>query len=46
VNGFFLLVLVMCIGAGVIARWLHNLDGFEAHLLHGPQSGCAECASK
>ncbi|CAH0232314.1 hypothetical protein SRABI26_02680 [Arthrobacter sp. Bi26] len=46
-NASFIVCLVACIGLGVYALYLRNLDrADEYHLLHGPASDCIECEGK
>ncbi|UDL14885.1 membrane protein [Arthrobacter phage Sarge] len=41
-----LISLVLCIGFGVAIPWALRADYADAHLLHGPNSGCPECGDK
>ena len=48
-NGFTFLVAVVALGLLVAIPWamaLDRRDWDEAHLLHGPKSGCIECEGK
>ncbi|GAP53837.1 hypothetical protein AHiyo6_04020 [Arthrobacter sp. Hiyo6] len=48
-NWSVLIVLVLCVGFGVAIPWAlraDRADYAEFHLMHGPQSGCLECADK
>jgi hypothetical protein len=40
------LVLAAAVLAGVFIRWAVVNDEMDAHLLHGPNSGCIECEDK
>lgn len=40
------LVLAAAILAGVFIRWAIVNDEYDAHLLHGPSSGCPDCEDK
>jgi len=50
VNAYPLLYLVLLVAVGVAALRAVRLDRAdrwaEFHLMHGPQSGCAECVDK
>lgn len=49
-NAYPLLYLVLLVAVGVAALRAVRLDRAdrwaEFHLMHGPQSGCAECVDK
>lgn len=40
------LILAAAVMAAVFIRWAIANDELDAHLLHGPLSGCIECESK
>lgn len=40
------LLLAAAIIAGVFIRWAVLNDEYDAHLLHGPRSGCVDCSDK
>lgn len=42
-NAAFLICFVLCIGFAVAIPWALRQDRSDAHLLHRPGSGCAEC---
>lgn len=49
-NAPFIVCFVLCIGFGIAALYFNHLDRMDAaedyHLMHGPNSGCADCESK
>lgn len=48
-NASFIICLVACIGLGVYAAYLRNIERAEPgpyHLMHGPKSNCVECEGK
>jgi hypothetical protein len=40
------LILSMAVFAGVGILWAVRADRADQHLLHGPDSGCVDCATK
>lgn len=40
------LLLAATIITGVFIRWAVLNDEYDAHLMHGPKSGCLDCVDK
>lgn len=40
------LILAGAVFAAVFIPWAVANDEYDAHLLHGPKSGCLECEAK